>query len=109
MYDKVFSVIESCEFINVPKDYPARMLALLRLFGIYLSNQLKHMKIDFQLITWIDEILGLLPKLWGYLLKHDVIKRHFPYCTDQSCKINGGLPNALMYTAIVMDRLYILR
>lgn len=102
-------VVERILILALIKDYPAWTFVLLRRFGVYLLGRLYVDKEDPQILAWVDEVLGLLPKLWEYTWKNDIIKRHIPFCMGRYRDESEDLSNAFIHTVDMMHRLYVLR
>ncbi|KAI0338415.1 hypothetical protein BDW22DRAFT_1363038 [Trametopsis cervina] len=60
---------------GVDEGYPAWTFVLLRRFGVYLCAQLSSKGKDEAIRGWVKKVLDLLPPLWEYAWKNDLLKK----------------------------------
>ncbi|KAI0691441.1 hypothetical protein BC835DRAFT_1307494 [Cytidiella melzeri] len=93
---------------SVKEDYPAWTFVLLRRFGVYLANKLSKCP-NAVFLAQADEVLALLPKLWEYTWKQEIIKKHVPFRMFRYRNESEDLSISFIHTIDAMNNLYVVR
>ncbi|KAI0821080.1 hypothetical protein BC629DRAFT_1587397 [Irpex lacteus] len=94
---------------GVSEGYPAWTLVLLRRFGVWLSHKMKTDRHNTTTLAQVDEVLGLLPRLWKYTWTKEIIKHKAPFRMWRYKNEDEDLAISFIHTVDVMFNLYVMR